>query len=965
MALVLPATSRARAEIEYQFTDVTDLAGVADAEHPHFGATWSDYDGDGFIDLYVVNGKGEPLGVEDENVLYRNNGDGTFTDVTIETGTGDPYVAMRNIWADYDRDGDLDLYSHNFVVSTLYQNNDDVFSDVNEASGAGLEMDKGTGAAWGDYDNDGWLDIHATGFPGQNALLHNNGDGTFTNLQTTSGMSLSASGMGNAWGDYDLDGDLDMAITAVTKDDPTFLYENNGDGTFKDVTVEVGIIVEDGSSNAAVNWADYDNDGDWDLHITEVNAGSAKVLPNRMYLFQNQGDNTFIDATSDAGLTPPSMSEIWDAAFADFDNDGDIDLYVAGTGPDLFYLNNGDGTFTDIASDVGVGITDTTWGIVWGDYDNDGDADMYVVRKGNAAPNLLLRNQGGSNNWLQLELHGTVSNLEAIGARITVVANGQTQMREITGGSGFYSQHTLVQQFGLGPSSTIESIEIVWPSGIVQNVSGLAINKRHVIIESGTGQPTASFTATPGAMPLDIDFDASSSSDDDEIVTYDWDFGDFAIGSGVTATHTYSTAGSYTVSLEVTDDVGLTGLTSKVVTVSDDANVAPTAAFSTGASGLSVTFTDESTDPDGTVDEWAWDFGDGDISTLQHPSHVYVAAGSYTVMLTATDNDGAADTVTSSVGVSEPGGEVSLHVGDLDGSTGDGSRDRWQATVTIVAHDANHDPVEGATVSGDWIEGANGSGSCVTDASGVCTITRGRIRASTTSITFATTDVTQDSLTYDPGLNHDPDTDSDGTEIVLSDTASESPSASFTWSCAVTVCDFTDTTSDPDGSVVSWLWEFGDINESSVQHPSHTYASEDTYTVTLTVTDDTGLTDSVSSSIFIGEPGDATSVHVADLDGVGADQTGGDWLATVSVSVVDESGVAVGEATATGDWRSGDVTTCTTDAAGTCDLEVLTGGWRTSLTVTSISHVTLSYDPDANTDPDGDSDGTVIVVNSP
>jgi PKD repeat protein len=960
VAFAVSGIQSASAQTEYAFVDVTNAAGVADASGVHWGATWSDYDGDGLIDIYVVNGAGQPNDGDDANTLYRNNGDGTFTDVTAATGTGDPWIAMRNIWADYDRDGDLDLYSHNFEQSTLYQNNGNVFTDVNVSSGAGIEMEKGTGAAWGDYDNDGWLDIHATGFPGFNVLLHNNGDGTFTNRQAESGMSFSASGMGNVWGDYDQDGDIDMAITAVTKDDPVFLYINNGDGTFYDGTIERGVIVEDGSSTAAVSWVDYDNDGDWDLHITEVSAGSAKTLPNRMYLFENEGDNTFVDATAAAGMTPPTMSEFWDAAFVDWDSDGDVDMYLAGNGPDVFYENNGDGTFTDIAAEVGIDITDTTWGIVWGDYDNDGDMDAYVVRKQGPSANVLYENQGGSNNWLQLELRGTISNLDAIGAQIIVVANGQTQMREITGGSGFFSQHSLIQHFGLGQSTTIDSIEIRWPSGIVQQVSGLAINDRHVIFESDTGAPVASFTATPGVAPLEVDFDGSASTDDGTIVAYEWDFGDGNTASGQTTTHTFATAGTYTVALTVTDDEGMTGATSQSVTVSDGSNQAPTAAFGAAPSGLAVDFTDQSTDSDGSVVGWDWDFGDGNSSTSQHPSHTYAAAGTYTVTLTVTDDQGASDTTSAGVTVTDSGSGA--HVGDLDGSSADDGRG-WIATVTVDVHDSAELPVEGVTVEGTWSNGTSGTGTCTTDASGSCSITRDRIRDAQPSVTFT---VTAAGAGYDAAANHDADGDSDGTTIVIPQEPATNtpPSAAFASTCTQLDCTFTDTSTDGDGSVVSWSWDFGDGATSTEPNPSHSYAAAGTYSVSLTATDDAGGTDTTTNAVTVTDDGGGATMHIADLDASSISQ-GSTWLAIATVSVVDDTGAPVAGATVSGTFRRGEVGECTTDDAGVCDVELSTSGRRQQYTVTGIGHGSLIYDAAANTDPDGDSDGTVITINAP
>ena len=509
LLLFVPLTAHAQ---EYTFTDVTDAAGVADEGHIRWGSNWIDYDKDGRLDLYVVHGEAPACDApEDANTLYRNNGDGTFTDVTAETGTGDCWVAMRNAWADYDNDGDLDFYSHNFLQSTLYRNDGGVFVDVNATSGAGINMEHGTGAAWADYDNDGDLDFHAVSFPGFNALMRNNGDGTFTDVQSSSGLSFPASAMGNMWADYDNDGDLDLALAAVTPYQ-TVLYRNEGDGTFTDITVQAGIVTEDGSSGAAVFWADYDNDGFFDLLLTEVILGSTKTTPLRMYLFHNRGDGTFEDKTEAAGLLPPDESgEVsnWDAAFADYDNDGDQDLYVSvqtqtGQG-NFFYRNNGDETFTDIAEELGMNIgVGETKSSVWGDYDNDGDLDLFVMEAlGKTDPNRLFRNDGGSNHWLQVELVGTCSNRDAIGARLTLTNGGSLQVREVNGGTGLFSQHSPIQQFGLGTDTVADELRIDWPSGLTTTLTDVAADQRLTLVEDACpATVTVSLTPPPGPIVI-------------------------------------------------------------------------------------------------------------------------------------------------------------------------------------------------------------------------------------------------------------------------------------------------------------------------------------------------------------------------------------------------------------------------------------------------------------------------------
>ncbi len=473
---------------EYGFEDVTGQAGVADEMHNKWGACWADYDGDGDLDLYVVN--------TDENTLFEQVAPGQFVDVTAQTGAGDPYIAMRNVFADYDRDGDLDFYSHNFVQSTLYQNNNNVYTDVNAQSGAGLQMPNGTGMSWVDFDNDGWLDIHAVGFndPGTdwNVLLRNNGDGTFSDAQPGSGIPYNGESMGQHWVDWNNDGWQDFAQAAVRKHNDDFLYVNNGNGTFTDVTVSSGMLaqIEDGSSGAAAAWGDYDNDGWLDLCLTEVTVGSVKTLPNRFYIFHNNGDGTFTEVSEELGMWPlptEQYVDFWEAGWADWNNDGWLDLAIGCVGPNLFFLNNGDGTFTDIAAEIGANNLAEGKAIIFGDYDEDGDLDFYLANRANLPPDMiggqLFRNKGGSNHWLQIELKATVSNLDSIGARAWVTAGGMTRMAEISGGRGLFSQDSPILQFGLGSSTVADTVEVRWPSGRTLTLTNVAADQRLTLVE--------------------------------------------------------------------------------------------------------------------------------------------------------------------------------------------------------------------------------------------------------------------------------------------------------------------------------------------------------------------------------------------------------------------------------------------------------------------------------------------------
>jgi len=377
------------------FSNVTDIAGVG-CTGLSFGVAWGDYDNDGDLDLYVAN-------YNEANVLYRNNGDGTFTDVTDEAGVSCRGHSRGVAWGDYDNDGDLDLYVANDGANVLYRNNGDgTFTDVTSEAGVSC-TGSSCGVAWGDYDNDGDLDLYVANFYEANVLYRNNGDGTFADVTSEAGVGYTGYSRGVAWSDYDNDGDLDLYVANY---EANVLYRNNGDDTFTDVTDEAGVGYT--GSSWGVAWGDYDNDGDLDLYVANYEAN---------VLYRNNGDGTFTDVTGQAGVGCTGNSR--GVAWGDYDNDGDLDLYVANYyGANVLYRNNGDGTFTMVGA--GVGCTGNSRGVAWGDYDNDGDLDLYVA---NDEANVLYRNNGNLNHWLQIRLHGTISNRSAIGTKVKVIAH--------------------------------------------------------------------------------------------------------------------------------------------------------------------------------------------------------------------------------------------------------------------------------------------------------------------------------------------------------------------------------------------------------------------------------------------------------------------------------------------------------------------------------------------------------------
>ena len=430
-----------------------------------------------------------------------------FREVTQEAGLVQGGWGMGSAVGDMDNDGDPDLYVSYWGPNRLYRNNGDGrFSEVGEAAGV-ADPGWGFSAAFGDLDGDGFVDLYVTNYlefdlenppgggepcyykelevycgpkgmsPQSDKLYRNRGDGRFADKSAMAGVSArSAPAMGVVFFDYDADGDLDIYV--ANDSTPNLLYRNDGDWQFAEVGVQAGVAYSrDGRSQAGmgVHTGDYDNDGDLDLFVTnfsdDVNT-----------LYRNEGEGFFVDATYAAGLggiVRPFMG--WGTGFFDFDNDGWLDLFVAnghlypqlGKHPsglhyaqrNLLYHNQ-KGHFVEVGSEAGSGwtIAKASRGAALGDYDNDGDVDLFIANV-NEVPTLL-RNEGGNyNNWLGLELVGIESNRDAIGARVQVVASGLKQVREVQRGYGFQSQHDSRLLFGLGKDAEVERVEIVWPSG--------------------------------------------------------------------------------------------------------------------------------------------------------------------------------------------------------------------------------------------------------------------------------------------------------------------------------------------------------------------------------------------------------------------------------------------------------------------------------------------------------------------
>ncbi len=459
LALILSSTTSSFAEIT--FINVATDSGV-DRGGRGSGAVFGDFDHDGYLDIYVVN-NAQP------NLLYHNNGDATFTDITDTAGVGHGGTGVAVAVADYDNDGDLDIYLINRLEpNILYRNNGDgTFIDITSTAGVG-GSGEGAGAAFGDYDNDSHLDIYVTR-RGPNTLYHNNGDGTFTDVTETAGVGHSGWSVGTVFGDYDNDGDLDIYLTN-NLDGANVLYRNNGDETFTDVSEAAG--VDNTGDGMGTTFGDYDNDGDLDIYI--ANWG-------RNVLYRNNGDGTFTNIAKAAGAD--DIGNGVGAVFSDFDRDGDLDIYIVNWGhPHTFYTNNGDDSFSSVI--VAMRTEERLGGgaIAAGDFDNDGDVDLY--EPGNEQDNILYRNDSVSNNWLVVKTVGTAGNRDGIGARVKVVSGEFSMIREVSGGFGYGSQDSLPVEFGLGSLTQIDKIEVRWLTGEITTLTDVPVNQVITVRES-------------------------------------------------------------------------------------------------------------------------------------------------------------------------------------------------------------------------------------------------------------------------------------------------------------------------------------------------------------------------------------------------------------------------------------------------------------------------------------------------
>jgi len=528
------------------FTDIADKAGLVAPtvygypDHKDYileavgcGCAFLDYDNDGWMDIFVLSGtrmNGAPS--DATNRLYKNNRDGTFSDVTDKTGLHDVGWASSVCVGDYNNDGFEDLFCTYFGQNKLYRNNGDgTFTDVTKQAGLLNDAPRyGAGCTFLDYNRDGNLDLFVSNYvqfdlkrvpkPGQNSnctwkgvdvecgprglphgvhsLYRNNGDGTFTDVSVQAGISTlrGSYGMTVVSADFDEDGWPDIFVACDST--PSLFFMNNHDGTFREEGVIRGVALsEDGEEQAGmgVGVGDYDLDGHLDLfktHFSEDTNG----------LYHNDGKGNFVDVTRVARIGVENRYVGWGAGIVDLDNDGYPDIFMV-TGsvypelektmpqfpnktPRVVFRNLGNGTYEELLDEAGPGVAapHCSRGCAFGDFDNDGDLDVLIVNL-NEPPSLLRNDLRGANHWLKLKLVGTKSNRSAIGARVLVRYGKKSQAQEVLSQSSFYSVNDSRLHFGLG-AETVADIDIYWPSGAHEELKGVAADQL-IVVKEGTG----------------------------------------------------------------------------------------------------------------------------------------------------------------------------------------------------------------------------------------------------------------------------------------------------------------------------------------------------------------------------------------------------------------------------------------------------------------------------------------------
>ncbi|HCO92756.1 MAG TPA: hypothetical protein DIU00_02195 [Phycisphaerales bacterium] len=496
------------------------------------GLALFDYDRDGDVDIYFLSGaplKGTKYDKAPKNALYRNEGGWRFTDVTDRAGVGDTGFGLGVVAGDYDNDGDLDIYVNNYGPNVLYRNNGDgTFSDVTAQAGVADGSKVGAATLFLDMDKDGDLDLFVANYlnftyenhlmrtskgiskyagpmdfpPMPNDLFRNNGDGTFTDVSVESGVAEHKGwGMGGVAVDYDNDGDTDVHI--VNDVYGNFLFQNDGTGKFEEVGLIAGIAYDlhgDDQGSMGVDCGDYDNDGWLDFYQTSYAQEQAA-------LYKNMSGGMFQDVTMLTGAGAGTLAHVtWGNSFVDFDNDGDLDIFVAcghlqdnielyddtasSSVRNVLLMNKGDGKFVDVSDQSGDGMKVKLRSRAAGfdDLDNDGDVDV-VILNSRREPTILRNDSTSKGHWLQVRLRGVKTNRDGVGARIKLTAGDLTLTDEVHSGRGYQSHYGMRIHFGLGNREKVDRIEVRWVGGGVDILENIRADRLVTITESSSVTP--------------------------------------------------------------------------------------------------------------------------------------------------------------------------------------------------------------------------------------------------------------------------------------------------------------------------------------------------------------------------------------------------------------------------------------------------------------------------------------------
>ena len=541
----LPSESAA-AEVDdsIRLEDVTDQTGITFVhtdgssgkryivETVSAGLALFDYDDDGDVDIYFVNGAPLPADANADtpprNALYRNDGGWKFADVTAEAGVGDPGFGLGVATADYDNDGDQDIYLNNFGPNVLYRNNGDgTFTDVTELAGVGNGDQVGAGTCFLDMDGDGDLDLFASNYvkftykthvsgesdgfpvyagpmdypPAADTLYRNNGDGTFTDVSVAASIAAhEGPGMGTVCADIDNDGDTDIIVGNDAA--ANFCFQNDGSGKFTQTGLRTGLAYDsDGKAQGtmAVECGDFNNDGLLDLLMTSYQR-------ERATLYRNFGDGFFEDATRETGAGARTLAHVtWGTGLVDFDNDGDRDIFIARghlhdnidqfddsttyLARNILLRNTGDEKFVDCSDGCGEGLATalSSRGAAFDDLDNDGDIDAVVVNS-RQKPTILRNETPAANHWIAIRLQGVRANRDGVGSRVKVISGDLIQVAEVHSGRGYQSDYARRLHFGLGGRERIDRIEVRWLGGGVDVLENLSAD-RILTITEGTAKP--------------------------------------------------------------------------------------------------------------------------------------------------------------------------------------------------------------------------------------------------------------------------------------------------------------------------------------------------------------------------------------------------------------------------------------------------------------------------------------------